>query len=91
MRHEGLGGFCEDLRAWRAAAAGLRGGFEGIEGEVGTLGGVEGEEEGDGVLGEEWWERMGGYLREGLAEGVRGWDAVWREVRGDGGLVGEGG
>lgn len=82
-RHAGLEGLGEDLRAWRAATAGLRGGWEGVEGEVSP---VE-----EGMLGEEWWERMGGYLREGLAEEVRMTDAFGREVRGDGSLVeGEG-
>lgn len=82
-RHEGLGEFGEDLRAWRAATDGLRGGWEGVEGEVSP---VE-----EGMLGEEWWERMGGYLREGLADEVRSRDAFGREIRGDGSLVeGEG-
>ena len=79
-QHEGYGGFHDDLKAWRAATAGLRGGWEGVEGEVSPV-----EEE---TFGEEWWERMGGYLREGLADEVRHFDGMGREVRGDGSLVG---
>lgn len=65
--------------------AGLQGGWEGVEGSVGE--GVE--EEGEaGMVREKWWDKMGEFLREGLAEGVRSVDAVGREVRGDGSLVG---
>jgi hypothetical protein len=46
----------------------------------------------EGTLEEQiCWERMPAFLREALAEGVRSVDAVGREVRGDGSLVGEGG
>jgi hypothetical protein len=87
VQHEVYGGFHEDLRAWRAAKAGLQGGWEGVEGEVSPV-----DEE---MFGVDWWERMGEYLREGLADGVRGVDVMGREVRGDGSLVqgseGEGG
>lgn len=80
--------------AWRAAAtAGSRGGREGVEGEISPIG--NGEEEGmleEGTLEEQCcWERIPAYLREGLAERVRSVDAVGREVRGDGSLVGGGG
>lgn len=64
---------------------GSKGGWENVEGEVGT---VDMEEK--GTLEEECWERIPAYLREGLAEGVRSVDAVGREVRGDGSLVGGG-
>lgn len=83
VQHEGYGAFHADLRAWRAAKAGLTGGWEGVEGQVSPV-----DEE---MFGGDWWERMGEYLREGLAEGVRHCDAVGREFRGDGSLVGGGG
>jgi hypothetical protein len=87
-RHEGYGDVDKDWMAWRAVAAGSRGGLEGIEGEISPIG--DGEEE--GMLEEQCcWERIPAYLREVLAEGVRSVDAVGREVRGDGSLVGEGG
>lgn len=79
VQHEGYGAFSDDLRAWRAAKAGLQGGWVGVEGEVSPV-----DEE---MFGGEWWERMGEYLREGLAEGVRSVDVMGREVRGDGSLV----
>lgn len=80
-RHEGYGGFHDDSKAWRAATAGLSGGWEAVEGEVIPIG--------EEAFGEEWWERMGGYLREGLADDVGHCDAMGREVRGDGSLVGD--
>ena len=84
VRREGHGRFHGDLAAWRAATAGLRGGWEGVEGEVRSVGDC-GEDA--GVFGHEWWEKMGDYLRDGLAEGVRMTDAMGREARGDGSLV----
>lgn len=94
-RHEEFGDVNEDWMAWRAAAtAGSRGGgWEGVEGEISPIG--DGEEVGmleEGTLEEQCcWERIPAYLREGLAEGVRMTDAVGREARGNGSLVGEGG
>lgn len=61
----------------------------GGEGFRGDSRGVEGEgEEGMVVVGNESWARIGRYLREGLAEGISWTDALGREVRGDGSLVG---
>jgi hypothetical protein len=54
-----------------------------MEGEVGPV-----DEE---MFGSNWWERMGEYLREGLADEVRSVDVMGREVRGDGSLVQDGG
>ena len=66
--------------AWRAVTIGSRGGWENVEGEVGIV-----------DMEEKWTlDRIPAYLREGLAEGVRSVDAVGREVRGDGSLVGGG-
>jgi hypothetical protein len=94
-RHEEFGDVNKDWMAWRAiATAGSRGsGWEDVEGGISPIG--DGEEEGmleEGTLEEQiCWERMPAFLREALAEGVRSVDAVGREVRGDGSLVGEGG